>query len=255
VQTWEVGRPQAAIPYAVPIAASDAVGFVYVLPDGLRMATSTEQNTTQIWDVAAGEVLFSVPVQEAVDISPDGHLLAAGDVDGMVSLWDATDGEMLRTIAAHTTVVVGIAFSPDGGRLATGSLDTTAKVWDLSTGKELFTLGHTSSAVNPVFSPDGNRLAVNQGDGSLYLWDIDPGSPNAGQLLFRFTGLDEYATFNGFSPDGRIAFAGSYFGEKIRLYVLPVEDLVSLASSRLTRWWTQAECRRYLHAETCPAAP
>ena len=148
-----------------------------------------------------------------------------------------------------------IAFSPDGGRLATGSLDTTAKVWDLSTGEELFTLGHTSSALSPVFSPDGNRLAVNQGDGSLYLWDVDPGSPTAGQLLFRFSGLDEYATFNGFSPDGRIAFAGSYFGEKIRLYVLPVEDLVSLASSRLTRWWTQEECRRYLHAETCPVAP
>ncbi len=148
-----------------------------------------------------------------------------------------------------------IAFSPDGGRLATGSLDTTAKVWDLSTGEELFTLGHTSSALSPVFSPDGNRLAVNQGDGSLYLWDVDPGSPTAGQLLFRFSGLDEYATFNGFSPDGRLAFVGSYFGEKIRLYVLPVEDLVSLASSRLTRWWTQEECLKYLHAETCPVAP
>jgi hypothetical protein len=74
-------------------------------------------------------------------------------------------------------------------------------------------------------------------------------------VLFRFTGLDEYATFNGFSPDGRIAFVGSYFGEKLRLYVLPVEDLVSLAFSRLTRWWAPEECRTYLHAETCPAAP
>jgi WD40 repeat protein len=127
----------------------------------------------------------------------------------MVSLWDATDGEMLRTIAAHKTVVMGIAFSPDGGRLATGSLDTTVKVWDLSTGKELFTLGHTSSALNPVFSPDGNRLAVDQGDGSLYLWTVDPASPTAGELLFRFTGLDQYATFNGFSPDGSMVVSPS----------------------------------------------
>jgi WD40 repeat protein/DNA-binding SARP family transcriptional activator len=255
VQVWELGNPQSLVSYTVPLAASENVGSVIIVPDGLRLATSTEQNTTQIWDVVAGDVLFSVPVQEAVAIGPDGRLLAGGDVDGMVSLWDATDGEMLSTIAAHTTVVMGIVFSPDGGRLATGSLDTTAKVWDLSTGTELFTLGHTSSALNPVFSPDGSRLAVNQGDGSLYVWDVEPGSATAGQLLFRFTGLDEYATFNGFSPDGRIAFAGSYFGEKLRLYVLPVEDLVSLASSRLTRWWTQEECRRYLHVETCPVAP
>jgi WD40 repeat protein len=253
VQTWEVGNPESLISYTVPISPSENVGGPIIVPDGLRLVTSVEPNTTRIWDVVAGEVLFSVPVQEAVAISPDGHLLAGGDIDGMVSLWDAVDGEMLRTIAAHPMVVMGIAFSPDGKRLATGSLDTTAKVWDLSTDRELFALGHTSSALSPVFSPDGNRLAVNQGDGSLYLWDVDPGSPTAGQLLFRFTGLDEYATFNGFSPDGKIAFAGSYFGEKIRLYVLPVEDLVSLASSRLTRWWTQEECRRHLHAETCPA--
>jgi WD40 repeat protein len=255
VQTWEVGNPESLISYTVPISTSENVVSVVIVPGGLRLTTSTEQNTTQVWDVIAGEVLFAVPVQEAVAISPDGRLLAGGDVDGMVSLWDATDGEMLRTIAAHPTVVMGIAFSPDGKRLATGSLDTTARVWDLATGKELFTLGHTSSALNPVFSPDGNRLAVNQGDGSLYLWDVEPGSPTAGQLLFRFTGLDEYATFNGFSPDGRIIFAGSYFGEKIRLYVLPLDDLVSLASSRLTRWWTPEECRTYLHTETCPATP
>jgi WD40 repeat protein/DNA-binding SARP family transcriptional activator len=255
VQTWEVGNPQSLISYTVPISASENVVRPIIVPDGLRLVTSAEPNATQIWDVVTGKALFSVPVQEAVAISPDGRLLAGGDVDGMVSVWDTTDGEMLRTIAAHPTVVMGIAFSPDGKRLATGSLDTTARVWDLSTEMELFTLGHTSSALSPVFSPDGNRLAVNQGDGSLYLWDVEPGSPTAGQLLFRFTGLDEYATFNGFSPDGRIVFAGSYFGEKIRLYALPVENLVSLASSRLTRWWTQEECRIYLHAETCPAVP
>ena len=56
-----------------------------------------------------------------------------------------------------------------------------------------------------------------------------------------------------FSPDGVHLASESYDGT-IREYVLPIEALIELAESRLTRTWTQEECRQYLRLETCPAA-
>jgi hypothetical protein len=53
-----------------------------------------------------------------------------------------------------------------------------------------------------------------------------------------------------FSPDGRfVATAGDL---AVRVYVLPLDDLISLARSRLTRQLTADECRRYLHRQDCP---
>ena len=253
VQTWEVGNSAGMTSYTVPISPSESnwIGGVYGLPEGLRMITMEYQGSTRIWDIATGEILLSVPAWGEVNLSPDGSLLAIGGEDGSVSLWEVASGEKLLTIAAHTQPVVNLSFSPDSQRLVTGSIDTTARVWDLSSGEELFTLTHPATARNPIFSPDGSRVAVNQPDGSLYLWDVDPDSPTTGQLLSTFTGLDTFPVFNGFNPDGTIVFNGGWFDQRVRLYVLPLDDLVSLASSRLTRSWTQIECQRY-RIESCP---
>lgn len=40
-----------------------------------------------------------------------------------------------------------------------------------------------------------------------------------------------------------------------RVYILPIDELLTLAQSRLTRTWTEEECRQYLHVETCPTWP
>ena len=34
-----------------------------------------------------------------------------------------------------------------------------------------------------------------------------------------------------------------------------VSTLVALAQSRLTRWFTLAECQQYLHLDECPPEP
>jgi WD40 repeat protein len=247
VQTWPVGHPQEMTAYTVPISPGEDnwIGGVYILPEGLRMVTEEYQDSTQIWDIASGEILSSVPAWGAVALSPDGRLLAIGSEDGSVSLWKLPSGELLQTIAAHAQMVTNLSFSPDNQRLATGSFDLTARVWDLSTGAELFTLAHPATTDSVTFSPDGRHLAVNQADGSLYLWDIDPASPTAGQLLSTFRGLDAYPFDNGFSPDGRIVFISAWFEQVIRLYILPLDDLMSLARSRLTRGFTPEECQRF----------
>jgi hypothetical protein len=40
-----------------------------------------------------------------------------------------------------------------------------------------------------------------------------------------------------------------------RVYALRIEDLITLAKSRLTRSLTTEECQKYLHVDACPKGP
>jgi hypothetical protein len=80
------------------------------------------------------------------------------------------------------------------------------------------------------------------------VWDTSTG----GELL---TLNSSAAQLNkvAYSPDGRrLITAGP---DAIRVHVLPIDELVNLAQSRVTRWWTEDECRKLLHQEQCPDRP
>ena len=56
------------------------------------------------------------------------------------------------------------------------------------------------------------------------------------------------------SPDGTRLASASY-DRTTRVYAVDLDELVTLAQSRLTRWFTPDECRQYLHTDTCPPKP
>ncbi|MER3447392.1 MAG: hypothetical protein C4291_11390, partial [Candidatus Dadabacteria bacterium] len=64
-----------------------------------------------------------------------------------------------------------------------------------------------------------------------------------------------------FSPDGkRIATAS--IDKTVRIYTLAnegapigIEELISLAKTRVTRPLTPEECRKYMYVEQCPSMP
>lgn len=64
--------------------------------------------------------------------SPNGMILASGSDDDTVRLWDPHDGRHLRTLEGHMNRVTSIAFRPDGHTLASGSKDGTILLWNLS---------------------------------------------------------------------------------------------------------------------------
>jgi WD40 repeat protein len=100
--------------------------------------------------------------------------------------------------------------------------------------------------VQATFSPDGRRVATASRDGTAKVWEASTGA----ELLTLYgdgAGVGSVA----FSPDGtRLAVGGD---NAARIYTLRIEDLVVLARSRLTRWWTPEECQRFLHQPDCPA--
>jgi WD40 repeat protein len=144
---------------------------------------------------------------------------------------------------------VNVVFSPDGGRLATASFDGTAKEWDAVSGKELITLsGHINDVFSVTFSPDGKTIATASIDKTAKLWDAA-----TGEELLTLEAPEGLASV-AFSPDGSQLAVASRDGTA-RIYLLRLEDLVTLAKHRVTRSLTTEECQQYLHVPTCPTGP
>jgi WD40 repeat protein/basic membrane lipoprotein Med (substrate-binding protein (PBP1-ABC) superfamily)/transcriptional regulator with XRE-family HTH domain len=227
--------------------AGHSAGVVQIVysPDGKHLATSGKDMTVKVWDAESGKPLLtlSTPVWSyAIAYSPDGTRLAAALNDGTAKVWDAATGVEQLTLRGHGSEVWSIAFSPDGKRLATASNDRTAIVWDATTGQEIFTLRGHRSAINDIaFSPDGTRLATASQDGLVKLWNA-----STGQETLNLYGQSDPVAGLAFSQDGKRLLTASTDG-LVRFYLLPIEDLVTLARSRVTRTLKTEECEQYLH--------
>jgi WD40 repeat protein len=219
--------------------------------DGRLLATGSQEGVVRLWDASSGALLRSFSATDkrvfGLAFSPDGRRLASTG-GNLVKVWDLSrESSDPVVMSGHTLEVIDVGFSPDGTRIATASRDGTGAIWDTASGQRLVQLtGHASTIVLAVFSPDGRHVATASRDGTARLWSSTTG---AEELILH--GSDGGLNGVAFSPDGTRLATGGEFG--MRLYVLPIDQLVNLAHERLTLRWTLDECQRYLHMDQCPS--
>ncbi len=261
-------------------------------PDGSQIATASRDNTARIWDAVSGDELVTLPNHTSwvynATWSSDGQKIVTASLDNTARIWDASSGRELAILRGHTSAVKSALFSPDDSQVLTASQDNTARVWD-SSGRELtMLLGHRYSVWYATWSPNGKQIVTTSNDSTVRIWDAKSGreiaslvgvaasnviaswSPNGQEILTTgddntariwaaTTGLElaalrghkAYVTNAAWSPDGREIVTTSQDGTA-RIYLTKVEDLISLAKSRVSRALDCEEREKYLHEPRCP---
>ncbi len=218
------------------------IDYVFKLsfsPDGARLVSSSAaigigendrtpaHNTIQVWDVASGENLLTIPPDgigfvRDVEFSPDGAKIAAttwsGTLGGTVRFYDTETGEEIQRIYAHRDTIANLEFSPDGALLATASRDQSVKLWDIDKGVLVTSYVDLGDRIQDIeFSPDGEYLLIGLGeagnfpdgsdspaDSSAYLWDLR----NRTQAQV-YAGHTNWTWTADISPGGSLVASGS----------------------------------------------
>ena len=216
-----------------------------------RMVSAGTDGVIKITDLSGEEiaVLREQPNHSlnAVALSPDARLLAAATVNeraiGRVRVWDVGTRGIVRTIddAAET-----VAFTADGIRLVTAGADGV-HVWDVRSWERTAAFeGHAGQVFAAALAPDGATVATAGTDGAVRLWD-----PANGNERLTLHGHEQGVTDIAFSADGTKLVTGGLDGVA-RVWALDLEDLIAIAEDKLTRGFTEAECREYLRRDACP---
>ncbi len=206
-----------------------------------------------------GERLVAMMPERALgpaEISDDGTLAVVSPYDTEEPfLFNIGTEEVMSTFVLGSYV---FAFSPDGDRLAVATASGQLKTFDvdaLRAGAEsedalVWSVGaYVERNVGVEYTPDGSAiLTLGRSEGTVRVWDADTGE--------RITELLPYrgGTSPNFSihPDGRrVTALGA--DDTVRVYTLDNDELIAIAKDRVTRSFTEDECRAYLHVEECPA--
>lgn len=148
----------------VPKGHDQGVSALAFSPDGMLLASASNDRTIIVWDLASGKARCALKgyenVIQAVCFSPDGSSLASGDASKLIKIWAVKTARLVCTLTGHTETVTSVAFAPDGKSLVSASLDTTVRVWDVAQQKQIGTMVHRGMVYSLAISPDGNSLVT-----------------------------------------------------------------------------------------------
>ncbi len=209
------GGPYPSVKPEASLVGGSSSSFTDVAfsPDGKTLATSANDGTVRLWNVASRKPSATLTPREkspdevvtidSVAFSPDGKLLATGR-DGEVGLWDVAKRRQVH-VFNESGVINSVAFSPDGKLLATGR-DGEVGLWDVAKRRQVHVFNESGVINSVAFSPDGKLLATGGELGDVKLWDADSRKDKEVAVLDHKTdNIDAVA----FSPDGKtLASAG-----------------------------------------------
>ncbi|MCP4401717.1 MAG: hypothetical protein GY801_31005 [bacterium] len=162
----------------------DLVASVAFKGDSDQLLTVAADNLVRLWDVDAGQVISSFPIESRlsepqtdyydlrqVAFSPDGRYLIAPTLYVHdTRIWDVEREKVLTTLQTKgefSELELGIytpTFSADGKYLSTKTHNVIAQIWDVASGKEVTRLNRSSAIWALALSSDGKTIAISEGE-------------------------------------------------------------------------------------------
>ncbi len=206
----------------------------------LSVDWSHEDEATVVGRIGTTECGHSVALSH--DLTRYAALTSSGLAGARV--YDITSEEESLFVPHKPLNRGSVRFSPDDRWLLTAGADGAARVWDSTTGEERVMMVSVGGAAETALWADSETIVSSHTDGKVRVWDV-----TSGRLLAE-VGDAGVAPFIAVSSDGR-RLVTSAEGES-QVWTLDVDELLEMATAKVSRTFTTAECQRY-GIDPCPA--
>ncbi|XP_066142356.1 WD repeat, SAM and U-box domain-containing protein 1-like isoform X2 [Euwallacea fornicatus] len=109
-----------------------------------------------------------------VEFSKDGSKLASSSLDGCTFIWNPLTGEKFLSVPKNSLSIKVCRFSPSGQFIVTGGDDEKAVIWDVESMEKISVLeGHLDTITSACISPDNKILVTVSCNGDYRVWLLD----------------------------------------------------------------------------------
>ena len=203
IQIWDLTSKKEVDSLTGPSGAFLSLAYS---PDRRFLASASQNKTIQLWDIAEGRTISSIPALDSLPIAVafigENHLVVES-IDGSLRCWRILPEQDFRVLPTQGGVASRLFFSEDGLHLMSSDQRGLITIFDTLTAATLRSFKISGPAA-VAYSPNDKQMAVAQSDNGILVFDA-----TNGKGLFVLRGHKAEVTSLAFSADGKYLASGS----------------------------------------------